>query len=92
MGLLDYVLAKQLLAQRGQPVTAGHEEDFQQQRLTTLAKQEKSNANGIVWSVLAGHAPAVPLVAGFLAQRPLHLIPGKRIGSAAAQSLSTLAR
>jgi hypothetical protein len=42
-GDLDYALAKELLAERGQPVTAEQEAAFHRERLTVLARPEQTH-------------------------------------------------
>lgn len=45
---LDYALAKQLLAQRGKPVTSEQEATIRQQRIHTLAKPEKMHLGWVI--------------------------------------------
>lgn len=54
-GPLDYVLAKQILANHGKPVSPEQEADFQAERIRTLALPEKSKRR---W-VIAGYVAAL---------------------------------
>ena len=58
-GDLDYALAKELLAERGQPVTAEQEAAFHRERLTVLARPEQTHP----YQILLGYLCA--LGAGF---------------------------
>ncbi len=67
-GHLDYALARQLLTQRGQPVTPAQEATFRQQRLTELARPEQTHPLqiffGYVAALFAGGFPG--LILGYI--------------------------
>jgi hypothetical protein len=52
-GHLDHVLAKKLLAERGQEITPALAGEFQQQRLAELAKPETTHPFQIMWGYAA---------------------------------------
>ena len=65
-GHLDYALARKLLTQRGQPVTPGQEATFRQQRLTELARPEKTHPLQIILGYFFAFGGIIGFILGYI--------------------------
>lgn len=66
-GPLDYVLAKQILADHGKPVSPQQEATFQRERIETLAAPEKSKRRWVVGGYFAAVLlPFVGCILGYI--------------------------